>query len=87
MELKAQYLDSGDIRVIQDIEKVKELRLKLLSTEHDSVRFFENYLQETKVKAINLENPRLLAQVSYDLGLLYFNSENYIKAIPPLQSA
>ena len=70
-----------------DIKQVKALRFELLETGASSFEGLEKYLESTKLKAINQENPELLAQVSYNLGLLYFDTRNYIKAIPPLQSA
>ncbi|UTW65235.1 sensor histidine kinase [bacterium SCSIO 12643] len=88
--LTAQPADSGSIIVASgsdDIEKLKELRMMMIESKSDSLDQIETYLQDTKIKAIQEENPGLLAQVSYNLGLLYFNQENYIKAIPPLQSA
>ncbi|MFT4753143.1 MAG: two-component sensor histidine kinase/tetratricopeptide (TPR) repeat protein [Salibacteraceae bacterium] len=79
---------SAQKRVLNsDLEKVKRVRLQLVSNNLDSVYIIEKFLQEKKIDAINNENPELLANVNFDLGILYFNSENYIKAIPSLQSA
>lgn len=70
-----------------ELEQVKLLRTQIQSSDVESLAKIERYLQETKLDAINNERAELLAQVNYNLGLLYFNSENYIKAIPSLQSA
>lgn len=90
ISLLSQKTDSGAIITRSnsgDFEKLKNLRSLMLESKTDSTLQIEHYLQETKTKAINEENPALLAQVSYDLGILYFNQGNYIKAIPTLQSA
>ncbi len=63
------------------------LREQMETSHIDSNIAVEQYFQVIKLRAIKDENPGLLANASYNLGILYFNSENYIKAIPPLQSA
>ncbi|MGB0391188.1 MAG: tetratricopeptide repeat-containing sensor histidine kinase [Salibacteraceae bacterium] len=73
--------------VNSEIEKVKALRMQLNTPVMDSLADIENYLLDLKLKAINNEEAELLAEISYNLGILYFNTQEYIKAIPPLQSA
>jgi two-component sensor histidine kinase len=73
--------------VDSEIEKVKNLRLQMNTPVMDSLAEMEQYLLELKLQAINNEEAELLAQISYDLGIIYFNTQEYIKAIPPLQSA
>jgi two-component sensor histidine kinase len=69
------------------IEYTKYLRTKILDSNPDSLQNFNTPLQELKTTAINEENAYLLAQVNYNLGLMYFGTNKYIKAIPTLQSA
>lgn len=70
-----------------DIDRLIWLRDQMGINHIDSNVYVEKYLQEIKLYAITEENPELLANASYNLGVLYFNSKNYIKAIPSLQSA
>ena len=87
---KSQSADSGshlNNAHSVDLKKVQALRVKILESKLDSIESTEMYLQETKIKAITEEDPYLLAEVSYDLGILYFHNGNFIKAIPTLQFA
>jgi two-component sensor histidine kinase len=88
--LFAQAVDSGTIITqsnSKDFEKLKNLRSLMFESKTDSIPKIEQYLQEIKTTAIQEENPSLLAQVNYNLGVFYFNQGNYIKSIPTLQSA
>tara|TARA_R110002050_G_scaffold299089_1_gene463788 strand:- start:18918 stop:20906 length:1989 start_codon:yes stop_codon:yes gene_type:complete len=69
------------------IAQLLSYRNEILKTTPDSLYTYESRLQEYKINAINEENPYVLANVNFNLGLIYFGSEKYIKAIPTLQSA
>ena len=68
-------------------EQLLWIRKQLTNHQLDTNKGLETFLSDKKLKAITEENPELLANTSYSLGLYYFNTENYIKAIPTLQSA
>ncbi len=63
------------------------IRGQIINHQLDSNSALEKFLIDKKLKAIKEEDPELLANTSFNLGLYYFNTENYIKAIPTLQSA
>lgn len=73
--------------VKSETEQLWWLREQIINHKLDSNSTIEKFLTNKKLKAIKQEDPELLANTSYNLGLYYFNTENYIKAIPTLQSA
>lgn len=68
---------------IKNLRSDRELIIYQNITSSDSLA----HLHELKQEAINIESPTLLAEVSYNIGIIEGNRKNYLNALPALTRA